>query len=107
MGKEISITENLIRKLLGFEGTGVTGIANGRMEMSKVYAEIFTNGQGSSKARDLKNKYKIWARIIHGCIHHRKETSSPKYINADQQYLLFCLGTNIKIDLPYLLFDHL
>ena len=107
MGKEISITENLIRKLLGFEGTGVTGISSGRMEMSKVYAEIFTNGQASSKVRDLKNKYKIWARIIHGCIYHRKETSSPDYINADQQYLLFCRGTNVKIDLPYLLFDHL
>ena len=107
MGKEISITENLIRKLLGFEGHGVTGISSGRMDMSKVYAEIFISGQASNKVRDLKSYYKIWARIIHGCIHHRKETSSPDYINADQQYLLFCLGTNVKTDLPYLLFNHL
>ena len=84
MGKEISITENQIRKLLGFKGLGVTGMPNGRMEMFMVYSEIFTNGQGSSKVRDLKDKYKIWARIIHGCIHHRKDTSSPDYINADK-----------------------
>ena len=59
MGKEISITENQIRKLLGFKGLGVTGMPSGRMEMSRVYSEIFTNGQGSSKVRDLKDKYKI------------------------------------------------
>ena len=107
MGKEISITENLIRKLLGFEGHGVTGISSGRMDMSKVYAEIFTIGQASNKVKDLKNQYNTWERIIHGCINHMKETSSPNYINVDQQYLLFCLGTNVKIDLPYLLFNHL
>ena len=44
MGKEISITENLIRRLLGFKGLGVTGMTTGRMEMSRVYTEIFTNG---------------------------------------------------------------
>ena len=77
------------------------------MDMSRVHADTFTTGQDSTKVRDLKNQYKIWARIIHGCILHRNEISSPDYINADQQYLLFCLGTNVKIDLPYLLFDQL
>ena len=107
MGKEISITENVIRKLFGLEGEGEVAIPKDRFDMNIVYAEIFTSGNASTKIKDLKDEYKIWAKIFISCIHHRKESSSPDYINQDQQYLLYCIGKNIKVDLAYLLFNHL
>ena len=84
MGKEISITENVIRKLLGLHGEGEVGIPRERFDMDIVYNEIFTSGGGSTKIKDLKDIYKIWAKIFISCIHHRKESSSPDYINQDQ-----------------------
>lgn len=107
MGKQIVITENLIIRLIGFEGQGVIGASDGCIDMSRVYAEILTTGQPTNKIKDLKNHYRIWAKIILGYIHHRKPTSFVDYINTDKQYLMFCLGKNVKIDLPHLLFSHL
>lgn len=88
MSKQIKITENLIRKLIGFEGQGVTGVSDGRIDMARVCNEIFTYGIPSTKIRDLKPHYKIWAKIILGYIHNKNPTNSPDYINADQRFLL-------------------
>ena len=41
-----------------------------------------------------------------GCINHRKPTSSPDYINIDQQFLIYFIAKT-KINLPHLLFYHL
>ncbi|KAL5074520.1 hypothetical protein RYX36_013504 [Vicia faba] len=61
----------------------------------------------SNKIKNLKNKYKIWARIFTGCIYHKKDSSSHDYINADQVFILYCIGTGKKVDLPFILFNHL
>ncbi|XP_058782158.1 uncharacterized protein LOC131656459 [Vicia villosa] len=106
-GQEISITENLIRRLIGLEGCeGASGAIIGRTDWDVVYAEIFKSGKGSTRIKDLKNPYRIWAKILLGCIYHRKATVSPNYINQDQQYILYCIGQGEKVDLPYILFIH-
>ena len=69
--------------------------------------EIFTLGLPSSKIRELKDHYRIWAKIILGCINHRKPTSSPDYINIDQQFLIYFISQKVKINLAHLLFNHL
>ncbi|XP_058750455.1 uncharacterized protein LOC131623463 [Vicia villosa] len=108
LGQEVSITENLIRKLLNLEGlSGATGAVAGRTDWDAVYSEVFTTGQGSNNTKDLKAPYRIWDKILLGCIHHRKATVSPTYINQDQQYLLYCIGKGQRIDLPYLLFMYM
>ena len=76
-------------------------------DLKSIAKEIFTSRQPSSKIRDLKDHYRIWARIILGCINHRKPTSSPDYINIDQQFLLYFIAKKTKINLPHLLFNHL
>ena len=76
-------------------------------DLKSISKEIFTSGQPSSKIRDLKDHHKIWARIILGCINHRKPTSSPDYINIDQQFLIYFIAKKTKINLPHLLFNHL
>ena len=86
MGKKIVITEDLISKLIGYNGGGVICIdmAERCSDVASIAREIFTHGLPSSKIRDLKDHHRIWARIILGCINHRKPTSSPDYINIDK-----------------------
>ena len=76
-------------------------------DLNKFSQEIFTFGQLSNKIKDLKDYLRIWAKIILGCINHRKPTSSSDYINIDQQYLLYFIATKVKINLPHILFNHL
>lgn len=42
-----------------------------------------------------------------GSVHHRKSTNSYDYINGDQQYVLYYIETEQKVNLPALLFQHL
>ncbi|XP_058784253.1 uncharacterized protein LOC131659026 [Vicia villosa] len=108
LGKEISITENLIRKLLNLQGLGgVTGAIPGRIDWETVYPKIFTSGKGSPNTKDLKTSYRVWAKIILGTINHRKSTVSTTYINQDQQFLLYCIGKGMRVDLPHIMFHHL
>ncbi|XP_058784369.1 uncharacterized protein LOC131659153 [Vicia villosa] len=104
-GQEIYITENLIRRLLGLENCfGSIRAIVGRTDWDAVYAEIFKSREGSTSIKDLKDPYRIWAKILLGFIYHRKATVSPNYINQDQQYILYCIGNGEMVDLPYILF---
>ena len=109
MGKKIFITEDLISRLIGYNGGGVRCIdmAERCSDVASIAREIFTLGLPSSKIRDLKDHQRIWAKIIMGCINHRKPTSSPDYINIDQQFLIYFISKKTKVNLPHLLFNHL
>ena len=109
MGKKIVITEDLIARLIGYSGGGVRCIdmAERCADVALIAREIFTLGLPSSKIRDLKDHHRIWAKIILGCINHRKPTSSPDYINIDQQFLIYFISQKIKVNLAHLLFNHL
>ena len=86
MGKKIVITEDLIGKLIGYNGDEVrcSDMAEKCSDLKAIARVIFTFRHPSSKIRDLKDYYRIWARIILGCINHRKLTSSSDYININQ-----------------------
>ncbi|KAL5078627.1 hypothetical protein RYX36_007048 [Vicia faba] len=76
MEKKITITKELIAKLIGHN--------------------------------DLKDYFRICEKkIILGCINHRKPTSSPDYINMDQQFMLYFIASKAKINVPHMLFNHL
>ena len=66
MGKKIVITEDLISRLIGYNGGGVRCInmAERCSDVASIAREIFTLGLPSSKIRDLKDHHKIWAKII-------------------------------------------
>ncbi|XP_058725930.1 uncharacterized protein LOC131597240 [Vicia villosa] len=107
-GEEISITENLLKRLFGLETIeGVSGAIVGRTDWDAVYAEIFKPGKESTSIKELKDPYRIWAKILLGCIYHRKATVSPNYVNKDQQYILYCIGNKEKVDLPFIIFNHM
>lgn len=107
MGKTIMVTEKMISQLIGCEDVVVVTAPASRMDMATIYSEIFIYGFQSNNIRDLKPHYKIWAKIFLGYIFHRKPSNSPDYINNEQLYLLYCIGQNLKVDLPHHLFIHL
>lgn len=107
MGTKFMVTELLIKQLIGYEHDNVEYVPPARRNMEEIYAEVFVSGEHSNKIKDLKPHYKIWAKIFIGCIFHRKITNSLDYINNEQIYMLYCIGTNRRIDLPHVLFDHL
>lgn len=74
------------------------------IEISKV---IFTFGVHSNKMKDLLPHLRIWARILLGCVHHKKPTNSADYINGDQQYVLYNIASGRKVNLHSLLFQYL
>ncbi|CAI8599462.1 unnamed protein product [Vicia faba] len=85
LGKIIIVTED---RMLGLtEKVGVYKAPAGGLSPD-VLSEVFADGRMSNNIKNLKNHYKVWARIINGCIHHGKESSSPDYINVDQVYIL-------------------
>lgn len=45
--------------------------------------------------------------ILLGCVHYRNSTNSSNYINGDQQYVLYYIATEKKVNLPALLFQYL
>lgn len=107
MGTKFMVTEQLIKQLIGYGHDNVEYIPPARRNMEEMCAEVFLSGEHSNKIKDLKPHYKIWAKIFIGCIFHRKTTNSLDYINNEQIYMLYCIGTDRRIDLPHVLFDHL
>ncbi|XP_058733234.1 uncharacterized protein LOC131604836 [Vicia villosa] len=107
-GEEISITENLLRRLFGLKNVeGASGAIIGRTDWDVVYTEIFKSEKESTIIKEFKDPYRIWAKILMGCIYHRKATVSPNYVNKDQQDILYCIGKQDKVDLPYIIFNHM
>lgn len=80
MGKNIVIIEDIIRKDIVHDGSGIRC-----SEMADKGSDlIFTFGKPSNKIKHLKYHLKIWARIIMGRMNHGKPATSPDYINIDQ-----------------------
>lgn len=106
MGRKLMVTEEMLRNLFGYQHTDIDYLPLARRNLDVVYAEVFTSGQQSNKIKDLKPHYKLWIKILIGCVFHRKNTNSPDYINNEQIYILYCIGTNKKVDLPHAIFEH-
>lgn len=106
MGTKFMVTEELLRQLFGYQHEDVDYLPPARRDLDEVHAEVFISGEHSNKIKDLKPKYKIWAKILIGCVFHRKNTNSPDYINNQQIYILYCIGTNRRVDLPHAIFEH-
>ncbi|XP_058751358.1 uncharacterized protein LOC131624436 [Vicia villosa] len=107
-GELFSTTENLLRKLFGLETVeGVSGAVPGRIEWEVVYEEIFKNDVESTEIKELKPSYRILAKILLGCIYHKKATVSSNYVSKNQQYIMYCIGKQEKVDLPFIIFNHM
>lgn len=108
-GKKIVIFEKLIAKLIGHDGSGIRceKMVEKESNLDKLSEVIFTTRKNSRKIKDLHPHLKVWDRIILRCINPRPVTNSSYYINGDQQYILYNIGTRKKVNLPALLFQNL
>lgn len=109
IGKKFVIIGKLITKLIRHDGSGprcnqMVEIKFDLIEISKV---ISTFGVHSNNIKDLLPHLRIWARILLGCVHHKKPTNSAYYINGDHKYVLYYIITEKKMNLPTLIFQYL
>ena len=60
------ITEDLIGKLIGYNGGGVrcNDMVEKCSDLKTIARVIFTSGHSSSKIRALKDYYRIWLRLF-------------------------------------------
>lgn len=116
LGKKIIISKKSITALLGIErvkGKRVSNTSyNSKFLKKKVIPTIFIRNEGNMskgtscyKNRELDDKYRIWVKIILGCIHPRNASSSVDYVNSDQKFILYYIMKGIKVNLLYLPFN--
>lgn len=108
-GKKIVIFEKLIAKLISHDGYGIRceQMVKNESKLADIFEVIFISRNHSRKIKDLHPKLRVWARILLGCVHHRRSINYFDYINGDQQYVLYYISTEKKVDLLTLLFQYL
>lgn len=91
LGHKISIYEKSISTLLSHDGSRIRreSMVEKESNVSEITKLIFVSGKNSRKVKNFHPKLKVWARIILGCVHHRKSTNSSYYINDDIRHLLY------------------
>lgn len=57
--------------------------------------------------KDLLPYMRIWAKILMGCVHHRKPTNFADCTNDGQQYVFYYIAIGKKVNLHSLLFQYL
>src|ERR1044072_3358218 len=67
----------------------------------------FKKGEFSYPLKSLRPPLRAWFRIIMSCITPRPSGNAADYVNNLQKYMLYCLCTDQKICLPYIIFQHL
>lgn len=79
------ISEKLIAKLIGHDGSGIRceQMVENESNLTETSKVILTFVKHSIKVKDILTHLKIWARILLGCIHARPSTDSSNYINGD------------------------
>src|SRR4051812_22438940 len=110
LGHEVVITEKLIRKLYNLDDEeGCTGPQPGRFNWYQVEQQIsHAIGIESHKTGTLRPFYQVWAEIILGSLHHRKQVySSSAYISPDHKYTLFCIGRKMELNISHILYENL
>lgn len=85
-GNKIVISEKLVAKLIGYDGSGIIceQMVEKEFKLTKISKEIFVSGKHSSKIKDLHHKLRVWDQLLMGCIHHKRLINSSDYINSDQ-----------------------
>lgn len=109
LGKKIVITKKLISKLIRHDGSGKRcyQVVERKFDLIEISKVIFTSGIHSNNIKDLQPNLRIWAKFLLGCTHHGKPTNFADYINGDQQYALYYIATEKKVNLHSLLFQYL
>src|SRR3954462_691137 len=72
-----------------------------------VLSTLYTHINKTKRVKDMKDLYKIWTKILLGCFYHRKGTHCADFVNTEQKYILYCIATQKKVDVIYIIFNHM
>src|SRR3954470_16873464 len=106
-GKFVVITENILRVMFDLKNPEGVFEFDQKADLGDVLSTLYPNVKKTKSFKDLRDVYRIWTKILLGCFYHRKGTHAADFINNDQRYILYCIATKKKVDVIYIIFNHL
>src|SRR3954462_6842748 len=106
-GKFVVITENILRVMFDLKNPEGAFEFDQRADLGDVLSTLYPNVKKTKSVKDLRDVYKIWTKILLGCFYHRKGTHAADFINNEQKYILYCIATKKKVDVIYIIFNHM
>src|SRR3954465_5262638 len=106
-GKFVVITENILRVMFDLKNPEGAFEFDQRADVGDVLSTLYPNVKKTQFVKNLRDVYRIWTKILLGCFYHRKRTHASDFINNDQRYILYCIATKKKVDVIYIIFNHL
>src|SRR4051812_508446 len=106
-GKFVVVTENILRMMFDLKNPEGVFEINQRDDWKDVLSTLYTDVNETKNVKDMKDLYKIWTKILLGCFYHRKGTHASDFISNEQKYILYCIATKKKVDVIYIIFNHM
>src|SRR3954469_22270812 len=106
-GKSVVVTENILRVMFDLKNPEGAFEFDQRADLGDVLSTLYPNVKKTKYVKDLRDVYRIWTKILLGCFYHRKGTHASDFINNDQRYILYCIATKKKVDVIYIIFNHM
>src|SRR4051812_36567416 len=106
-GKFVVITENILRVMFDLKNPEGAFEFDQRADLGDVLSTLYPNVKKTQYVKNLRDVYRIWTKILLGCFYHRKGTHASDFINNDQRYILYCIATKKKVDVIYIIFNHM
>src|SRR3954462_14055363 len=106
-GKFVVVTENILRMMFDLKDPEGAFEIDKRVEWETVLSTLYLDINQTKNVKDMKDLYKIWTKILLGCFYHRKGTHASDFVNNEQKYILYCIATQKKVDVIYIISNHL
>src|SRR4051812_19525139 len=106
-GKFVVVTEDILRMMFDLRNAEGAFEIDQRADWQDVLSTLYTNANKTKSVKDMRHLYKIWTKILLGCIYHRKSTHVADFVNNEQKYILYCIAKKKKVDVIYIIFNHL
>src|SRR3954469_1436283 len=106
-GKFVVVTENIPRMMFDLKNPEGAFEIDQRVDWDDVLSTLYTDIKETKRVRDMRDLYKIWTKILLGYFYHRKGTHAADFVNNEQKYILYCIATQKKVDVIYIIFNHL
>src|SRR3954468_6178898 len=105
--KFMVVTENILRMMFDLRNPEGAFEIDQRADWDDVLSTLYMDVKETKRVKDMRDLYKIWTKILLGCFYHRKGTHAADFVNNEQKYILYCIATQKKVDVIYIIFNHL
>src|SRR4051812_37241466 len=106
-GKFVVVTENILRTMFDLRNPEGAHEIDQRADWDDVLSTLYTYVKETMRVKDMRDLHKIWTKILLGYFYHRKGTHAAYFVNNEQKYILYCIATQKKVDVIYIIFNHM